>query len=270
MRNDAEHPLSPVLFFPHGGGPLPLLGGPEQQGLLDFLRGITPTLGEPAAILVISAHWEEDQATITAGAHPGLIYDYYGFPDAAYEIEYPAPGSPQLAETILNLLQAADIDARLDENRGFDHGLFVPLKIMFPEAGIPCVQLSLIKTLDPETHIKMGAALTALREQNVLILGSGFSFHNLPAFFEKDDLGIDLRNEAFEAWLIETCCDANLSINERETRLLDWQKAPGARYCHPGEEHLMPLHVCFGFAKTPARLVFEDQIARKKTSAYLW
>ncbi|MDI1231730.1 MAG: class III extradiol ring-cleavage dioxygenase [Methylobacter sp.] len=159
MKTDLIGELSPVLFIPHGAGPLPLLGDKGHQELIDFLKEIVPSLGTPSAILVISAHWEADKATITSGSHPSLLYDYYGFPVEAYEIEYPALGDPVLAEKIFHLLQQSGIEARLDDQRGFDHGLYVPLKIMFPDATVPCVQLSLINDLEPEAHIKLGKAL---------------------------------------------------------------------------------------------------------------
>jgi 4,5-DOPA dioxygenase extradiol len=159
MGSDLINELSPVLFIPHGAGPLPLLGDKDHQEMIDFLKEISPSLGNPSAILVISAHWEAEKATITSGRSPPLIYDYYGFPEEAYKIEYPAPGAPLLAEQVFHLLQESDVDARLDNQRGFDHGLFVPLKIMFPDATIPCVQLSLIHHLQPEAHIKLGKAL---------------------------------------------------------------------------------------------------------------
>lgn len=183
MSRELTVELSPVLFIPHGAGPLPLLGDASHQGMVDFLEGITPSLGKPSAILVISAHWEAEKATITGGETPPLIYDYDGFPDEAYQIDYPVPGSPKLAEKIYGLLQQNGIDASLDGQRGFDHGVFVPLKIMYPEAAIPCVQLSLIKHLKAESHVNLGKALSALRSENILIIGSGFSFHNLRAFF---------------------------------------------------------------------------------------
>jgi 4,5-DOPA dioxygenase extradiol len=270
MKTDLIGELSPVLFLPHGAGPLPLLGDKDHHGLIDFLQEIASSLGKPSAILVISAHWEADKATITSGNHPSLIYDYYGFPDEAYEIEYPAPGAPIVAEKIFHLLQQSGIDARLDDQRGFDHGLFVPLKIMFPDATVPCVQLSLINNLESEAHIKLGKALTDLRKENVLIIGSGFSFHNLRAFFSPNSDATDPKNEAFEHWLIDTCTDVDISAQEREIRLINWINAPFARYCHPREEHLLPLHICVGLSNSAAKLVFAGKVAGKKACAFLW
>lgn len=149
MTNQISQTLSPVLYLPHGGGPLPILGDKGHEKMVSFLKEIATTLGEPSAILVISAHWEEEQATITSNSSPGIIYDYYGFPAEAYQIQYAAPGNSGLAHEICTQLTASGVPARLDEQRGFDHGLFVPLKLMFPQARIPCLQLSLLKNLNP-------------------------------------------------------------------------------------------------------------------------
>lgn len=270
MKSKYDDQPGHVLFIPHGGGPLPLLGDQAHQHLVHFLQKIGTSLGQPSAIVVISAHWEERKVTITSGEAPSLLYDYSGFPDESYQIQYPAPGAPYLANKMFQLLQQNNIDARLDNQRGFDHGLFVPLKIMFPAAKIPCIELSLVHGLDPAMHINIGKALTVLRKENVLFIGSGFSFHNLAAFFASGSHLPDEKNAAFENWLIDTCTSSKLSAGERETRLIHWRNAPYANYCHPREEHLMPLHVCFGLSGSPARLVFDGEIMGKRASAYLW
>jgi 4,5-DOPA dioxygenase extradiol len=264
------NPLAPVLYFPHGGGPLPLLGDPGHKNMVKFLKEISPSLGRPTAILVISAHWEEKVPTITSGLHPPLYYDYYGFPEESYQITYPAPGEPALARDIFGLLKNSGFEPRLDDQRGFDHGLFVPLKIMYPEARIPCVQLSLVQGLDPATHIRLGKALAPLRSQNVLVLGSGFSFHNLRAFFSSGPGAADLKNEAFQNWLIDTCTNGVLSAGEIEERLIAWDTAPFARYCHPREEHLLPLHVCSGLGASPARVAFDGEVLGRRSVALAW
>jgi 4,5-DOPA dioxygenase extradiol len=246
-----------------------LLGDEGHMEMVDFLHAITPSLGQPSSILVISAHWEEDIVTITGGETPSLIYDYYGFPEESYDIKYPAAGQPALARKVYHLLLNSGIDARLDNNRGFDHGLFVPLKMMFPEADIPCVQISLLKSLESAAHIHIGKALSALRNENVLIIGSGFSFHNMQEFFRPGEAP-DEKNEEFERWLINTCTNQMLTENQREQNLIAWTDAPSARYCHPREEHLLPLHVCYGMCGSVARLVFDGKILGKRASAFLW
>ncbi len=264
--------LSPVLYLPHGGGPLPILGDRGHEKMVSFLKEITARLGEPSAILIISAHWEEEQATVMSNSQPGIIYDYYGFPAAAYEIRYDAPGHAGLANEVHALLTASGIPAKLDEQRGFDHGMYVPLKLMFPQARIPCIQLSLLKNMDPGMHIALGKAIAPLRSKNILIIGSGMSFHNLRAFFS-NTIDSSRENEAFDDWLIETCTHPEISPEEREQRLIEWEKAPFARFCHPREEHLLPLHVCYGVAcaDTPiAQTVFNGEIMGKKATSLLW
>jgi len=258
-----------IVYFSHGGGPLPILGDAGHKAMVDFMRQLPSRLRKPEAILVISAHWEESAATLLGAQTPPMFYDYYGFPDEAYEITYPAPGSPELATRIAGLLNKENIPARIDPRRGFDHGLFIPLKLMYPQADIPCLQLSLLRGLNAEAHIALGKALRGLAGMNILVIGSGFSFHNLRAFSWQSIGAPDPANEAFQNWLIEACT-APLSQSEREQRLIEWEKAPSARYCHPREEHLLPLHVCLAMADKPARLIFDDQILGKRAVAFLW
>jgi aromatic ring-opening dioxygenase catalytic subunit (LigB family) len=259
-----------VLFLSHGGGPMPLLGDKAHAEMVDCLKSIAGKLRKPSAILVVSAHWEENIPTITAGTHPSLIYDYYGFPEESYHIAYPCPGHPELAERIHRQLNKAGIQANLDKNRGFDHGLFVPLKIMFPDADIPCVQLSLRNNLDPEQHIAIGECLHDMHCDNLLLMGSGFSFHNMKQFFAPETTESRMQNEAFESWLIETCSHSDIDETQRRQRLIHWENAPGARFCHPREEHLLPLHVCYGMTQTRCSHYFQLTILNKKSSMYLW
>jgi 4,5-DOPA dioxygenase extradiol len=258
-----------VVYFSHGGGPLPILGDPGHKAMVDFMRHLPSQLGNPDAILVISAHWEEKEATLLGGKTPPMFYDYYGFPAKAYEITYPAPGSPDLADRIADLLDQHGIPSRIDAKRGFDHGLFIPLKLMYPQADIPSLQLSLLRGLDPAAHIALGKALRALMQENILVIGSGFSFHNMGVFSWQGTDAPDPANDAFQNWLIETCT-GGMPQSEREGRLVEWDKAPAARYCHPREEHLMPLHVCFGLADGPARVIFDNTILGKRGVAFSW
>ncbi len=270
MTTYQNNSLAPVLYIPHGGGPLPLFAHAGHGALVRFLQAIPAELGTPEAILLISAHWEATVPTVTGGAQPDLLFDYYNFPPEAYQIEYPAPGHPQLAGKIQQLLADSMITAEIDTRRGFDHGLFVPLKLMYPEAAIPCVQLSLVQGLYPGEHIRIGKALAGLRTENILTIGSGFSFHNMQAFTFSDQAPADERNDVFNQWLIDTCTNPGIAPAEREDRLIDWEKAPHARYCHPREEHLLPLHVCYGMAETAAQVEFNDFILGKRATALLW
>ncbi|KAA1172853.1 dioxygenase [Marinobacter salinexigens] len=259
-----------ILFISHGGGPMPLMGDPGHKEMVDRLRDIAAELPRPKAILLISAHWEESVPTITAGANPSLIYDYYGFPPETYEIQYPCPGEPELARKVHQALEQAGIPAKLDEQRGFDHGLFVPLTLMYPAADIPCIQLSLMNNLDAAGHIAIGRALQALDYDDLLVIGSGFSFHNMRAFFAPDTPELRARNEGFEHWLEQTCMDATLDEAERSSRLEHWEDAPHARFCHPREEHLLPLHVCYGLAGKPSESHISATILGKKSGMFGW
>ena len=258
-----------VVYFSHGGGPLPILGDPDHKAMVDFMLQLPAQLKKPEAILVISAHWEESTATLLGAETPPMFYDYYGFPEAAYEITYPAPGSPALANRIAGLLNKNNMPARIDPQRGFDHGLFIPLKLMYPQADIPALQLSLLRGLDPAAHVALGQALRELMHENILVIGSGFSFHNMRAFIWQGMRTPDPANDDFQDWLIEVCA-GTISPSEREQRLVEWQKAPSARYCHPREEHLLPLHVCSGMADKAATVIFDDYILGKRALAFLW
>jgi 4,5-DOPA dioxygenase extradiol len=259
-----------ALFLSHGGGPLPLLGDDAHAEMVACLKEIAEMIARPSAIIVVSAHWEAANATVTSGASPDLIYDYSGFPPESYEIEYPCPSNPPLASSIIKQLEKAGINAGSDNARGFDHGLFVPLKIMYPEADIPCVQLSLIKGLDPLAHITLGRALQDLADPSMLLIGSGFSFHNMKAFFTPNTEDSRNANKSFEHWLLDTCSNESISEEERTENLVNWEDAPFARYCHPREEHLLPLQVCYGYAASACTKFYKLQILNKESSMYLW
>jgi aromatic ring-opening dioxygenase catalytic subunit (LigB family) len=211
-----------------------------EAGLAAMPREIGTT---PAAILMISAHWEEDVFTLTSNPKPPMIYDYGGFPDYTYRIRYDAPGDPALAARAKTLLEAAGIAARLDAERGFDHGAFTPLKVMYPDADVPVVQLSLKVGLDPSTHLAMGRAIAPLRDEGVLIVGSGLSYHNLRQFFTPHAWA---PSREFDAWLGGAMLGG--SPADRSKLLTAWESAPSARAAHPREEHLLPVMVAAGAA----------------------
>ena len=247
-----------------------MLGDAGHREMVEHLGSIASTIQRPSAIVVISAHWEETEATITAHPKPPIIYDYYGFPAESYSLEYPASGDPELAARLVDNLVDKNIAARLDHERGFDHGLYIPLLLMYPEADIPCVQLSLLSNLDPEKHIRIGQALSGLARDNILVLGSGFSFHNLKVLLGDRSSGPDPENEAFESWLIDTCTSSEFDESTRARRLIDWEGAPAARYCHPREEHLLPLHVCYGVTGSACIGHAELTIMGKRSSTFFW
>lgn len=258
-----------VIYLSHGGGPMPVLGGRGHEEMIRFMKSLPGELPEPDEILVISAHWEQEVPTVISGRKPPLIYDYFGFPEAAYDLQYPAPGSPRLAEEVAGLLNDKDIACEARSDRGFDHGLFIPLSMMYPRAHIPVTQLSLVKSLDAEEHLELGKALRKLTEKNILIIGSGFSFHNMNSFSWNGTVGKDESNDEFQNWLIDVCT-GSYNNRQREEKLIQWEKAPNARYCHPREEHLLPLHLCYGISGEKGEVLFDDYILGKRAVAFKW
>jgi len=269
MNPIESHSQMQVVYFSHGGGPLPILGDPGHRTMVDFMTRLPQQLTQPDLILVISAHWEEKAATLLGAKNPPMFYDYYGFPEAAYAIQYPAPGSPQDAQRIAELLAQSEVPSAVDPERGFDHGVFIPLKMMYPQADIPCLQLSLLRGLNADAHLAVGRALRALQPENILVIGSGFSFHNMREFLWNGVPRQNPANDAFQNWLIETCTGP-LSQSEREQRLLEWEQAPSARYCHPREEHLLPVHICQALANKPGQVIFDDDILGLRSVGFLW
>lgn len=235
----------PVLFLPHGGGPCFFMDAPEWNSLASYLKGIAGTLPQPPdGIVVVSGHWETKVPTVTTAEAPSLLFDYYGFPAHTYELRYPAPGSPALAAKVRNLMSQAGIASAEDAARGWDHGVFVPFMLLFPDANIPVVELSLQEDMDPLQHLKIGESLAALRDENILIVATGMSFHNLRQFWSNDPAVSDAV-QRFDDWLGET---VTVAPDERNARLVKWEHAPAARLCHPREEHLLPLMVAAGAA----------------------
>lgn len=213
------------------------------DGLAAYLRGIDASLGtRPKAVLVISGHWENPLPTLNIARKPGLLFDYYGFPEHTYRLKYPAAGAPELAERVRALLDAAGLGSDVESKRGLDHGVFIPFLLIYPRADVPILQLSLQSGLDPAQHLAMGRALAPLRDQGVLIVGSGMSYHNLADMFS--GRGTEA-SAAFDAWL----GDAVQDPATREQRLIAWREAPGGAASHPREEHLMPLMVAAGAAQ---------------------
>ena len=259
-----------ILYLPHGGGPMPLMGDPGHAGLTACLRTVPELLGQPAAVLLVSAHWEEPTPTVQASARPSLLFDYGGFPPQTYAYTYPAPGDPDLAERVVRLLDRSGLHPGRDERRGFDHGMFVPMMLMYPDATVPTVQLSLVASLDPATHLAIGEALRDLVGHGVAIVGSGLSFHNMAALGSANEDARE-RSRRFDDWLVATCTDPGIDPDERARRLSGWEDAPEARFSHPREEHLLPLHVCAGAAGLAAgQAVYRDELFAKRVSAILW
>jgi aromatic ring-opening dioxygenase catalytic subunit (LigB family) len=258
----------PVVFVPHGGGPWPFIDEPfgereELDELAAYLRSIRSVpQSSPRALLVISGHWEEPVPTVMTSSNPPMLYDYYGFPPESYKVSWPAPGDPSLALRVRELLENAGFRTAEDPRRGFDHGTFVPLKLAYPEAEIPTVQLSMKRGLDAKEHIALGRALAPLRDEGVFIIGSGMTFHNLRAFSPQAAPAA----EAFDRWLRDS---VTLEEEQRNEKLARWTEAPAARIAQPREDHLVPLMVIAGAAGADrATVPYNGTIVGLRLSAY--
>ncbi|WP_428310337.1 DODA-type extradiol aromatic ring-opening family dioxygenase [Hydrocarboniphaga sp.] len=260
-------PRLPAYFISHGGGPCFFMdwNPPDTwKGLGDWLSGIGADVGvKPKAVIVVSAHWEAPSFTVTAAAQPPLIYDYHGFPPHTYQLQYAAPGAPELAQRVSSLLGAAGLAAQQDATRGWDHGVFIPFKLIYPQADVPVLQLSLKAGLNPAEHLKAGRALAPLRDEGVLIVGSGYSYHNMRGYG-----GAGERDAAaFDHWLVDALTRHDAS--ERDALLSAWERAPSARAAHPREEHLLPLMVVAGAAGDDAATrVFGEKVWGIATSGF--
>ncbi len=266
---DRDCRRQPALFIPHGGGPCFFMDWSPADtwvGMGRFLRNIASTLPQrPRAVVMVSAHWLEPQFRVTGHARPELIYDYHGFPQHTYELSYPVPGAPTLAAELAQLLSAAELPAEVDAERGYDHGMFIPLKLIFPAADIPVLQLSLRADLDPAAHLALGQALGTLRERNVLIIGSGMSFHNMRAYGDERFAPV---SDEFDAWLTSA---VQSPAAEREELLKNWAAAPQAYQCHPRghEEHLIPLLVAAGAGgEEPGQKIYSERVMHTTISAF--
>ena len=244
MKNST---LLPSLFISHGGGPWSYMEGEFRDNYKELelsLRQIPSLLKEkPKAVLIISAHWQTNVIAVSGHPQPPMIYDYSGFPEETYRISYPAHGSLKLAQQVQNLITKAGIDCEVDPDRGFDHGTFVPMSVIYPAADIPLVQLSIHSDSDPAFHLSLGRALAPLKSEGILIIGSGLSYHNLGNFGP----AAKQISKEFDDWLQRTIC--HTTSNERNDRLIHWEQAPSARQAHPQEDHLLPLLVAVGTAE---------------------
>jgi len=265
--------IMPCTYFNHGGGPMPLMG--KQPEVANWCKEYGDKFKEspPKAIMVVSAHWEEDEVVKVGGSvEHDLYFDYYGFPSETYDYEYPAPGEPTVAAEAVRLLKEANVKVEMDTERGWDHGVFVPLMCMFPEAKIPVVPVSVLTNQDAKQHIAIGQALAPLREQGVLILGSGASFHNFGYFraktAEEQEAGTK-HSHHWADWLEKTMTSKNLTNEERLAALGDWEQAPSARACQPPRqaEHLMPMFVIAGAARGEAAVTVGKKTEEDENNA---
>ncbi len=237
----------PTLFVPHGGGPCFFMdpaGGPSDpmwRPMQAYLAGLIASLPEkPRAILLVSGHWEEPEVTVHTGDGQPLLFDYYGFPEHTYQLRWDAPSAPEVALRAKALLDGEGFPVGEERARGWDHGVFVPMMVAVPGADIPLAQLSLRHDLDPAAHIAIGRALAPLRDEGVLIVGSGMSFHNL----RERGSQVTARADEWDAALTAAVTDPD--PERRAARVIGWETLPNARYAHPREEHLLPLMVALG------------------------
>ncbi|MDP2248160.1 MAG: class III extradiol ring-cleavage dioxygenase [Nitrosomonadales bacterium] len=248
----------PTFFLSHGGGPWPYIDGVRDQYAITkaAFRNLPQTLpSKPKAVLVITGHWEERIFTVSTAEHPPMVYDYHGFPEHTYHIQYVAPGSPTLATRVRELLQQAGIPCAENPNHGYDHGTFVPLGLMYPDAEVPVVMLSMKANYNVDEHIAVGQAIQALRDEEVLIIGSGLTYHNMRGFGQAGAMQVSV---TFEQYLHEAVTEPNETI--RLEKLKHWEQSAAARQAHPQEDHLMPLMVVAGAAGKDMgeRFVFDN------------
>ena len=255
----------PAFFIPHGGGPCFFMDDPHGvwTGMESFLRTLPERLPvTPAAILLVSGHWETEGFVFTGAEKPGLIYDYYGFPAHTYELRFDAPGAPWLAREAAALLGGAGLKADIDADRGLDHGVFVPLKVAFPDTDVPVVEMSVERNLDPALHLVAGRALAPLRDKGVVIVASGMSFHNMRAY---GDPRFTAPSQAFDQWLTAA---AQSPADARATLLERWEAAPAGRLSHPREEHLLPLMVAAGASGEPGARIYAETVMETAISGF--
>lgn len=252
----------PVVFLSHGGGPsfflsakkIPMLKGLDKDSTAaEYLREMAKKEGLDShkAILVVSAHWEEPVITVQTTPKPDLYFDYYGFPDETYKLKWLATGAPDLANQTRDLLESKGIKCQMDSERGYDHGVFVPLKLIFPEPKVPVFQVSLDASLSPEKHLALGEALAPLREEGVLIIGSGFTTHRMgggPAPNHGKNL---------QVWLHDLLKNPEMTAEERRKRLASSHLESCVKEAHPRIEHFLPLLVVIAAAGyKPAKVAF--------------
>ena len=260
-------PQFPTMFVSHGGGPWPFVDGMREmfaKTAKEFAALPARLPQKPTAVLVITGHWEATEFSVSTSEHPPMDYDYSGFPPHTYHLQYPAPGSPALAARVTELLAAGGISCKQDPARGYDHGTFVPLGLMYPDAEVPIVLLSMKSGYDAAEHLRVGRMLAPLREEGVLILGSGLTYHNMRGFGNPASTPVAA---AFERYLNDAVTQPDAAV--RDQMLVDWAQAPSARQAHPREDHLIPLMVVAGAAGADrGARIFVDHVMAVDMASY--
>lgn len=271
----------PAIFLSHGGGPSYYISAEDMtsrfsalKGLdrdskaAQFLRNLTKSqqIKRPDCLLVLSAHWEESVCTVNSGSQHTLLYDFGGFPPETYKIKWPVRGAPDIAQRVKKYLEDDGISCSEESKRGLDHGVFVPLKLVYPEADIPVVQVSLLKSMRMEDHLKIAEVLSPLRQNNVLIIGSGFATHSIgqsnePAQWAKD----------FKVWLNDVLTNKSYSPTERKAMLLDYKSLPDFTKAHPTMDHFLPLAMtCAAAEYGPGKLIYSEFVRSLLNEHYIF
>ncbi|KAF1947449.1 Extradiol ring-cleavage dioxygenase, class III enzyme, subunit B [Clathrospora elynae] len=270
---------APVISLSHGGGPMPLLGDPSHKEITHSLKTRVPkilklgTPEQPKAVVLVTAHWSTKKVTVSSGSRHKLLYDYYGFPPESYEIKHDAPGSPEVAEQVAKALKEAGIECDKDAEREWDHGVFVPMKLIDPSASLPIIQLSVLASESPSQSFAIGRALSSLRAQNIAIIGSGFAtFHNLRLMFSGIASTPDFQKQNTDWSNAVTDAAMTEDEKEREAKFEHWRSWPNAYTMHPrgGAEHFLPLIVCAGAAGTTTGRNYADEYLGLGMWSYYW
>ncbi|KAF2196314.1 Extradiol aromatic ring-opening dioxygenase [Delitschia confertaspora ATCC 74209] len=271
--------IAPVISISHGGGPMPVLGDPSHAAIVKSLKTRVPeilklgTPEQPQAIVLVTAHWSTQKPTISSAGKHDMLYDYYGFPEESYQLKYDAPGSPEVAGKVESALKEAGLEPNKDSSRGWDHGVFIPMILIHPQATVPIVQLSVLDSEDPKTHFKLGRALSTLRSQNIAIIGSGFaSMHNLRLMFNGATQSHSFKSLNEEWSKAVTDAAQTESSEDREKKFNTWRKWPGAYEMHPkgGAEHFLPLIVCAGAGREHKAKAYKDEFMGLNMWSYYW
>lgn len=262
---------------------MPILGDPGHASIVESLKTRVPeilklgTPDAPRAIVVVTAHWSEQQPSISSGRSHQLYYDYGGFPKESYQLKYPAPGSPEAAGDVKRALEEAGFKPVMDEKRGWDHGVFIPFLLINPKADVPIVQLSVLRSEDPAEHMRMGRALSTLRDSNVAIVGSGFaSLHNMQlmrALMSGQSSvagGLKSKVATWNTALTDAVLEED--DHEKEEKLTGWRKLPHAYDMHPryGAEHFLPLLVCVGAGGGDKGKMYKDDFHGVDICSFHW
>lgn len=278
-RNEQNMSRAAVIALSHGGGPMPVLGDPTHSHVANSLRSRVPdilglnTPGRPRAIVVVTAHWTERVPHVSCASQPRLLFDYSGFPPESYKLKYDAPGSPKVARQVASAMKSEGLEPQLDSERGWDHGVFIPMILIHPPADIPVVQVSVLDRESPQSHLAMGKALGSLRDDNIAIVASGFAtMHNIRLLFSGVTSTPEFRALNHDWSRAVTAAVEESNPESRQKALENWRSFPSAYKMHPpgGAEHFLPLLVAAGAAGSQKAKHYEDDFMGVDMYSYYW